>query len=423
MKKIILFICLLVGLSSISFSQNLNGRIMSALYTFERFDTAGSSATHARTFQMLYLNFGNRNISLKTNLNLESDITESISYDPRFRVNNLYIDIKNLFNLVYFKLGRQPLYSSVSGGVFDGFTLGIKYRWFDVNGYYGGNTPAYQKLELTDDLSNDYVAGGKVTVTALMNTRIALKYINKNFKNPSYLTLRQDENLNPIAYVIENNSRQYEFVSGEISYDLPQIIRFDTRYDYDLNFKTTSKFEIMGRYEGAKNFGFSVYYNYREPKVRYNSIFSVFDYGNTKEIEFGTDYQFENGFRFAGKLASVTFGEENSQRLSASLSSRWGSLSARKTFGETGELDAISLYTAHSFYEGLVTPSLSLGYTSYKISPAEDRNELLSILFGLNYRPYRTFSVDAQGQYFNNKIYKNDFRLFLKLNYWFNINF
>jgi hypothetical protein len=27
-----------------------------------------------------------------------------------------------------------------------------------------------------------------------------------------------------------------------------------------------------------------------------------------------------------------------------------------------------------------------------------------------------------QGQYMNNKIYKDDYRFFLKLNYWFNTN-
>jgi len=405
------------------YSQNLNGRFTSGLYTFERFDIVGSSATHARTYQMLYLNFGNQNISLRTNLNLEGDIADKITYDPRFRVNNLYLDVRQLFNVIYFKLGRQSLYNSAGGGVFDGVTLGLKFSGVDISGYYGGNTPAYQKLEFTDDLSNDYVAGGKITINAVKNTRFALKYVNKNFKSVSYSAIRLDENLNPILYLIENNSRQYEYISGEVSYEQPDIIRIDSRYDYDVNFKTSSKFVLSGRVEASKNFGFSVYYNYREPRVRYNSIFSVFDYANSSEIEFGGDYSFDGGFRLNGKFANVSYKDEESQRISVGLSSKWGSVSARKTFGYAGELDAISFYTAHSFLEGLITPNFSLGFTSYKLSSSDEKNNMLTVLLGLNYRPFRTLSFDTQGQYMNNKIYNNDFRLLLKLNFWFNTNF
>jgi hypothetical protein len=422
MKKLIIILNLLIGFTAIIYSQNINGRFTSGLYTFERFDSTGSSATHARTYQMLYLTFGNKNVSLVTSLNLEGDIAEKISYDPRLRVNNLYLDVKKLFNVVYLKLGRQTLFNSIGGGLFDGVTLGLKCSGIDINGYYGGNTPAYQKLKFTDDLNNDYVAGGKITVSSLKNTRFAFKYINKNFKSPSYTAIRLDADLNPITYLIENNSVQYEYISGEVSYDQPSSFRIDSRYDYDINFKTNSKFEISCRVEGSKNFGLSAYYNYREPRVRYNSIFSVFDYGNSREIEIGSDYSFSDGISLNGKFAHVSYKDDNSQRLSVGMSSKWGSISARKTFGYAGELNAVSVYTAHSFLEGLLTPSFSLGFTSYKLSASDEKNDMISVLLGLNYRPIRTFSLDTQAQYMNNKIYSNDFRLLLKLNFWFNTN-
>jgi hypothetical protein len=109
--------------------------------------------------------------------------------------------------------------------------------------------------------------------------------------------------------------------------------------------------------------------------------------------------------------------------LALSLSSRWGTITGRKTFGYAGELDAISFYTAQTILDGLFTPSFSFAYTRYKLSTAVSTNEMISLLLGLNYRPIRTLSFDAQGQYMNNKIYKSDFRLLLKLNFWFNSNF
>jgi hypothetical protein len=86
-------------------------------------------------------------------------------------------------------------------------------------------------------------------------------------------------------------------------------------------------------------------------------------------------------------------------------------------------MDAISLYTAHSFFQGYLTPSIGISYTSYKLSKDSETNDLVSLLAGINVRPYKSLSFDLQGQYMDNKIYRNDFRFFLKANYWFNTNF
>lgn len=423
MKKLLLLIVILICNTATSFSQNFNGRFSSSIYTFERFDTAGSSTTHARTFQMLTFNFGKDNVWFRSYLNLEADIAESLVNDPRLRFYNLYLDVRNLFGALFFKLGRQPLYNSIAGGVFDGGTLGFNYEGYKLLVYYGGNVPSYQKLEFTDDLSNDYILGGEFTVFAIPNWRLALKYVNKNFQSSSYTAERLDPNLNPIEVLVENKSHQYEFISGEVSYDIPDVFRTDVRYDYDVNYSTTSKFEVSGRYEQVENLGISLYYNYREPRIRYNSIFSVFDFGNTWEIEGGLDYLFDNRYTITGKFANVSYKDETSQRVSLAISSPWGTLSGRKTFGYAGELDAISLYGAQSFMDGLLTPTLGLSFTSYKQSASSQRNELMTLLAGLNLRPWRSLSFDFQGQYLNNKIYQNDWRLFFKLNFWFNSKF
>ena len=424
MKKLLFIVSLFMGLTTFLFPQNLNGRFTSALYTFERFDTVNNSNTYARTFQMLYLTFGKDNVSLKSYLNLEGDVSKSQTYDPRLRFYNLYVDVRKIFDVVYLKFGRQPLFNSIGGGVFDGISLGVKYKGFDVNGYYGGNVPPYQKLNFTDDLSNDFVAGGKITLYTIENTRVALKYINKNFKSIKYITnrLSPEFETNP-NYVIDNNSEQYEYATAEVSYDKPKMFRVDTKLDYDLNFNTASRFEVIARYDEIENLGISAYYNFREPRIRYNSIFSVFDFQNSQEVEIGGDYLIDKTYKIIGKFGNVSYTDESSQRVSLGVSSPWGTLMGRKTFGYAGELSSVSVYTARSFFEGLLTPSLSLAYTNYKLSSDVDSNDLVTILLGLNYRPIRTLSFDAQGQYLNNKIYKDDFRLLVKLNYWFNINF
>jgi hypothetical protein len=422
MKKILLLL-LAGGMLYTVIPQSLNGRFSSSIYTFERFDTAGSSTTNARTYQMLSFNFGKENMWLRSNLNLEYDLSNPQQSDPRFRVYNLYADFSNIFDVASLKLGRQPLFNSIAGGVFDGATLGLNYKGYKLSGYYGGNVPAYQRLELIENWSENYLLGGEFTVLALMDWRFSAKYINKNFASPSYIEKRLDPDYNEIDVLIENNSNQYQFLSGEVSYFKQNFGSGNIRYDYDLNFNTSSRFEISGRYNQIKNLGVSLYYNYREPKIRYNSIFSVFDYGNTWEFEGGVDYLIDNKYTVIGKFANVTYKDERSQRLTLGLSSPYGTITARKNFGYAGEMDAISLYTAFSQLEGLLTPSLGFSYTRYKLSADDPSNELVSVLAGANVRPFRTLSFDIQGQYLDNKIYQNDWRLFFKLNFWFNTIF
>lgn len=420
MRKLIF--ALLIILPVIAYGQNINGRLSSALYTFERFDTQNSSDKYIRTFENIGLNFNYGQFSFITRTNLEANIGNALDNDPRLRFYNLYFEARRLFDFATIKIGRQSNFNNVAGGLFDGVDVKLEKYDFTLSGFFGGNVPAYQKLEFTDDLKNDYILGGKIETGILPNTRFAISYIDKNFKAVDYTSLRINNNLDPIQILIQQKSNQYKFLSGEASYSIDSLFNVYAQYDYDLNFNATSKFEITGRYEQIKNLGIEIYYNYREPLIRYNSIFSVFDYGNTYEIEGSLDYKILNGLTVLGKFANVEYKDASSERYTLGLSSDYGSVSYRKNLGYAGEMDAVSFFTGYSFFNGLLTPSAGISFTSYKLSEDDAKNNITTILAGFNFRPWKSFSVDIQGQYMDNKIYKDDFRLLAKINYWFNTN-
>ncbi|MCZ7610989.1 MAG: hypothetical protein M5U17_12605 [Ignavibacterium sp.] len=420
MKKLILVF--LLAINTIVFAQNINGRFSSSFYTFERYDSLNSSENYVRAYEMLNLNLNYDKFSIRSFLNFETDLTKEQISDPRLRFYNLYLEARDLLNIATVKIGRQPIINNVVGGLFDGGSIILKHTDYKLSAFYGGNVPAYQKLEITNDFKNNFILGGKFTTTVIPNSQLSIGYVNKNFKPENYFANRLDPNLNLIEVEIENKSNQYQFVTGELNYTMPEIVQTFFRYDYDVNFKQTSRFEFDARTEVVKNLGLNVYYNFREPKIRYNSIFSVFDYGNTHEIEVGADYKINQMITVIGKFGNVQYKDENSQRVAIGLSTSYGSVNYRKTFGYAGELDAISLYSGYTLFDGLLTPSVGLSYTNYKLSPEAESNSVTSLLIGTNIRPFRVLSFDLQGQYMDNKIYKNDLRLFFKLNYWFNLN-
>ncbi|MEG8990566.1 hypothetical protein VJY32_12420 [Ignavibacteria bacterium 4148-Me] len=419
MKRII---SLLIFLPLILNAQNINGRFTSSIYSFERFNDVNNSEKFFRTYQTLNLNLNYNKFSLRTRFNFESNIGNVLDKDPRMRFYNLYFEARDLLNLVTLKIGRQPVIMPVAGGLFDGINMKIKYAGFSLMGFYGGNVPAYQKLELTDDIGNNYILGGRFETYALKNFRFGISYIDKNFKPVDYYTERLNENLDLVTILIQSKSNQYRFLSGDVSYNDNNIFDLNARYEYDMNYKETSKIEFDGRVKATKEMGINLYYNQREPKIRYNSIFSVFDYGNSQEIEGGIDYNVSNLYTFIFKYGDVKFGSEHSSRITMGANTKFGSLSYRKTFGDAGELDAISVYAARSFYDGLITPSFGITYTNYKLSKDDHVNTITAFLGGFNLRPWRILSFDVQAQYFNNKIYKNDFRILFKINYLFNTN-
>lgn len=420
MKKLILVF--LLAINTIVFAQNINGRFSSSVYTFERYDSLNSSENYVRAYEMLNLNLNYDKFSVRSYMNLETDLTKEQISDPRLRFYNLYLEARDLLNIATVKVGRQPIINNVVGGLFDGGSVTLKHSDYKLNAFYGGNVPAYQKLEITNNIKDNFIMGGKFTTTVIPNSQLSVGYVNKNFKPDSYFAGRLDPNLNLIEVEIENKSNQYQFVTGELNYIMPEIVQAFFRYDYDLNFNQSSRFEFDARTEAVKDLGLNVYYNFREPKIRYNSIFSVFDYGNTHEVELGADYKINRMITVIGKFGNVQYKDENSQRIGIGLSTSYGSVNYRKTFGYAGELDAVSIYSGYTLFDGLLTPSVGLSYTNYKLSPDAESNSITSLLVGTNIRPFRMLSFDLQGQYMDNKIYKNDLRLFFKLNYWFNLN-
>jgi hypothetical protein len=424
MKKQTIFICfLLLTATGYIFPQNINGRVSSSVYSFERYDTVNVNNYYLRFFEQIGLNFNQDNFSLRTNIDYEGSSSSNLTTPYYVRFYNLYIEQRNLFDVMTLRLGRQPIFNAVGGGVYDGVNVDLDYTDYKISAYYGGNTPTYQTLKFNNDWNDNFISGGKFTLNSIENFQVALSYVNKNFKPDDYYATRLDANLNPIQLLIQHNSEQYSYGSAEVNYTMKNLLDINASYDYDFNYSMTSKVEINAEYTHLDNFKLNLYYNYRQPRITYNSIFSVFNYGNTQEMELGGDYIVNKHITITGRVADVIYNDANSQRITVGINSTLGSLTYLKNLGYAGEMDALSFYAAHSFLTGLLTPSIGVSYTSYKLSKDDNTNYITSFLAGVNVRPYRTLSFELQGQYMDNKIYRNDFRYFLKLNYWFNTNF
>ena len=68
----------------------------------------------------------------------------------------------------------------------------------------------------------------------------------------------------------------------------------------------------------------------------------------------------------------------------------------------------------------MFTPHAGIVYSNYALADDLDKASTWAGVLGATYRPFRVLSVDVQGQYMTNKVYKSDMRVFMRINYWFN---
>ncbi|MHB8580765.1 MAG: hypothetical protein ACYDA4_13060, partial [Ignavibacteriaceae bacterium] len=99
MKKLFTII-FIIGISTVVLPQSFNGRFSSSVYSFQTYDSTSSPNTYLRSYQMLNLNINQGNVSLRTYMNLEGDLSGVKMFDdPMLRFYNLYLEVRDLFDI------------------------------------------------------------------------------------------------------------------------------------------------------------------------------------------------------------------------------------------------------------------------------------------------------------------------------------
>jgi hypothetical protein len=238
----------------------------------------------------------------------------------------------------------------------------------------------------------------------------------------------------------------YNLYPKTITFDGPaeQLAGVDFNYTYLLKYNVYGKayYDVtMNKfYKGEINIRANLPYDlrvfagyfYREPHFTYNSIFWVFNYTKNQEFEGGVDYTLKNGinvFARAGVIiyeqpeaTSVTVqssGENTSLKIQGGVTHPNFGLSFIRYSGYSGESDGVTGYGQREIIRGMLSASASLSYSRYMLGEYDaDKVNSFSGLLGLTYRPNPQFSVDAQGQFLINRIYKTDTRFLVGFTYW-----
>lgn len=412
---LLLLIALPVGLSA----QRLQGRFVTSAYAWEHQGAVGSSVSHLYGYQTLQLSFATEDIQLNTYLQGFNDFAGPYKNDFQFRMYNLFLKWRNIGGIGEINVGRQYISAGAGNGVVDG-ALGSVRLWDSrvrLVGFWGILAPVGMKAELRDNASDNSLLGGQLVLSLIPEAEISVAYAQKRMKAPSYTRL--DSLVNPFPVEINPAAEEEQILSGELRVDSPRMLSGYFRYDYDVNGEKTSRFQLFARGRIVDELWITGEYLQREPRIAFNSFFSVFAFSEIRDYEFGLEYALSSDWRIFGKYGAVSYGEEDQWRLTLGGSWKYFNASISHNTGDDAKISALSFTAGFPLWNRTVTPTLAASYASYKLSQYDDLQNALSIAPGVVYRPVSWLSLDTQVQWLQNTIYKNDLRVMVRASYFF----
>ena len=416
MKQLLIVFFILTVTVSDALAQFINGRLVTSGYSWQRQLGEGESSTQFRVAETVQLDIGKDNLVLRTYFQGSNDFGSSVTDDPKLRFYNLYLEKKNLFDIMDIKVGRIPIFAGIGAGSIDGIGLKVKPMSGQIfaTAHIGGLTPPNQSLKVISDIGNNYLAKFQLGTYFIPNTSLVLGYLMKSQKAEEFYAFRTDTMFNTYQILIENSPEVEQYASVDLNYSYgPVNVYGKTEINSRLQ-----RAEVMAEIRILPTLGLSFDYLYREPRTVYNSIFSVFTQKNTNEIAGGLNYILLNKYNIYARYSFVKYNDDDASRLTLGVNSEYGALSYIKNFGYVGDMDIISADLMYPLLNKKLYLHGGISLITLKYDQDESANATTLVLGG-NFRPSSSISCDLQGQMLVNKAYKNDFRIYFKFGYSF----
>ena len=413
------FVILMPLLVASASAQLINGRLTTSMYSWEKFDSVGVSTTFTRGFQVVQLDISQGNFSLFSHLQGAATFIDA-STTADFRTQYLYGRLTNIGELLDFSIGRMPYFHGVGNGTLDGVKTAFRFGEDRASfvAYGGVPPPGDYTLKGWGSLSSNYVFGGQFLVTPMEHLSTGISYVNKARERTPYWTIRADSLFNPAPIYIDPELRREQYVGIDARY-LVSSLQLYGRYDFDLLGEQSQRADLRALYGFSDDLMVNATYQFRSPRIPWNSFFSRFNLSNTHEVEAGVDFVALQKVRTFVRGAFVQYDGDQSFRYTVGGYWTYASISYRGSTGQAGELNSISLAFAYPLLERALIPNANVVWNSYALNASAPREETFSGALGVTVRPVKQLAVDVQGQWLTNSIYKNDLRIFAKINFWF----
>lgn len=408
-----LFWCLLVSPVQ---SQVISGRTSVGQYMWGRDVPADGQQTYYRIFQGSRLQIKGqkrKNIAFHISYRLAESFGDYTGKDYGNKLYNVYLAVKDIHQMIDFNLGRQYMFAGVGYGAMDGLKIKIRMQdYVAVTAYAGVLVPIHESFQI-DTWKESHMFGFELKTHRFYDSDLAISYTRQErdlepFRNPGSFSGR----------TVHGQSLEHHLIGLDFRKQLHQTFLMSTRLEGDITYKGEREFdraEVYTRYQPADQWFLSGEYYYRKPRIRKNSIFSVFRQYDNQELWMKATYRVSDNLSYYGGISGVFYEDESAARINVGVQSALVTVNVFKNIGYAGALDGIS---GGIFYplKPTVTVTGGLYLSRYKLfEEADDFDNLASSYWGVIWQPAQHWDIHAEGQALHNKIFSSDMRFFLRI--------
>ena len=379
--------------TAISVSAELTGRLSSELYIWEESD----GVSHIRPYESLRLNLRpresmtDRKLSFHSYIRWTTDLSDKSQSDPQTFVYDSYVRLSGLPAGSDIYLGRQFTYSGVGSALIDGLRLKYKItRRLELD-IFGGSAVDGSDPERIRSLSDFGTAGGRVIFKLKNRSRFGLHYILR----------RSDGSVTYNRLGVDGRHDAHKWrLYGRIAYNAAGL--------------RLSNILMRGIYNPGKWY-FSLEYDWREPSVSANSLFSMVDFRRYRQTRFEVHHPIYHNLRIISRFNINLYSGENSWSGSLGLNGGSWSISWRHQSGYGGDNDGITGFVNYRFTRSWEAYASAV-FSSYRIQDMqEERSDAYVTTAGVQKQIGENLFIRTEGEYLRNAVKSDDMRYYLRV--------
>ena len=406
--------CLLMATGPV-WGATFNGRLTTSAYSWRVQELTGVDARHVRFYQTAILNvgqMGDQALSFHTHLQFSGDLADEISGREHYRIYSAYAQLQPQKMGIDVRLGRQRVFGGVGFGTIDGVWASVSpQNWLLVNGYAGILAPL-----VPDDgigtWDEGHLWGGQAQVN-FDQTFVTVSYAERSRQPLAYLGAGRYSRL-----TLKNDGKQFRRLGFDARHEMKQVSLY-ARLDVDAENWDVQELEMSGDVKASQKLQVSASFQHRTPTLYLNSIFSVFEVSNDREIDLGVNYQVADAIRVLLHGSRVFFDGDKSWDIGAGVGVGNGYVGYTRRIGYGGNNDAIMASVQQPFREK-ITLRADGSLSSYRLFDGQVRRDrAMAGTLGMRYQHSRAAMLDVEFQMLRNAFYNRDARVFVRGSLWF----
>ena len=387
----------------------LNGRLTTSGYTWRAGD-----ARHLRLYQTAILTAGQMGggaFSLHAHVQVTGDVINEVSGREHYRFYSAYAQYRPGPVGMDVRIGRQRIFAGVGSGTIDGVRAEVApMARLRLTGYAGLLAPLKPDGIGTWDEGNLW--GGQALLD-FDRTYVGISYAERSRAPLAYLGPGRYTGL-----LLNGDNAQFRRLGLDARREFGRASLYG-RVDMDVAHWNVQALELSGDVRVSPKLHVSAEFQHRRPTLYLNSIFSVFEVSNDREVALRARYRMSDRIQVLAHSARVFYDGDHSFDVGAGVSVGQAYVGYARRSGYGGHSDAVAASLSHP-----ITSNVSLrtdgSVSSYRLFDGQIRRDrAMAGSLGMRYRPRRTAMIDAEVQVLRNAFYNRDVRVFVRGSFWF----